>query len=527
MSAGNETESMTTEKTDEARENGEVAQVAQAGETQANGAAQADATQANGGDHADAAANDADEAQPERVTNEGIVEKAQKHALRVFDAPIPIPKAFPYGLQHVLAMFVANLAPIAIVAAAANLSPEETSMVIQAAMVIAGIGTFIQLFPVWRVGSRLPIVMGVSFTFVTVLSTIAAQYGYGAAVGAIIVGGVVEGVLGLFAKYWRRFITPIVSAVVVTSIGFSLLSVGATSYGGGSGAADFGSWENLALGTISLVACLVFQGLAKGTAKQLSVLFGLVVGYVVALFMGKVDFSGFGGIAIVSLPHIMPFAPEFNAGAIVSMVLLYLVSAAETIGDTAALTNIGFNREPTEREYQGAISADGLVSALSGVFGCTPLTSFAQNIGLIAMTKVVNRTAIACGAAVMLLAGLVPAVSMVFASLPEAVLGGCTIMMFGNIVLSGFQMIASAGFTQRNITIAALSLAIGVGFTQVGDIFVHFPALLQSVFVGNSVALVFIVAIVLSIALPKDKKVEGPLVVDKPADQAEEQPSRP
>lgn len=436
------------------------------------------------------------------------------HELRSFDGKISLARAFPYGIQHVLAMFVANLAPIAIVAAAAGLDAAQTSMVIQAAMVIAGIGTFIQLFPVWRVGSRLPIVMGVSFTFVTVLCTIAAQYGYGAAVGAIIAGGVCEGVLGLFAKYWRRFITPIVSAVVVTSIGFSLLSVGAESFGGGSGAEDFGSWENLLLGTISLVACLAFQGMAKGSLKQLAVLFGLVVGYVVALFMGKVDFSGFQNLSILSLPSIMPFAPEFHAGPIISMVLLYLVSAAETIGDTAALTSIGFNRQPTEREFQGAIAADGFVSALSGVFGCTPLTSFAQNIGLIAMTKVVNRKAIACGAGVMLLAGLVPAVSALFASLPDAVLGGCTIMMFGSIILSGFQMIASAGFSQRNITIAALSLAIGVGFTQVSDIFVHFPALLQSVFVGNSVALVFLVALVLSLVLPHDKTVEGPLVVE-------------
>lgn len=438
-----------------------------------------------------------------------------EQALRSFEAKISIAKALPYGVQHVLAMFVANLAPIAIVAAAAGLDAAQTSMVIQAAMVIAGIGTFIQLFPLWRIGSRLPIVMGVSFTFVTVLCSIAAQYGYGAAVGAIIAGGVAEGVLGLFAKYWRRFITPVVSAVVVTSIGFSLLSVGAESFGGGSGAADFGSWENLALGAISLVACLVFQAIAKGSLKQLAVLFGLVVGYVIALFLGKVDFSGFEGIGILSLPALMPFAPEFHVGPIISMVLLYLVSAAETTGDTAALTNIGFNREPTEREFQGAIAADGFVSALSGVFGCTPLTSFAQNIGLIAMTHVVNRRAIACGAAVMLLAGLVPAVGAAFASLPDAVLGGCTIMMFGSIILSGFQMIANAGFSQRNITIAALSLAIGIGFTQMGAIFANFPELVQSVFVGNSVALVFVVALVLSVALPKDAKVEGPLVIDR------------
>lgn len=434
--------------------------------------------------------------------------------LEHFDDKISIARAFPYGLQHVLAMFVANLAPIAIIASAAGFDDVTTSMLIQNAMIVAAIGTFVQLFPIWRVGARMPIVMGVSFTFVTVLCGIAVNYGYPAAVGAVIVGGLMEGVLGLFAKYWRRFITPIVSAVVVTSIGFSLLSVGAQSFGGGSGAADFGSPENLTLGFVSLIACLVFQGLAKGSAKQLSVLFGLCVGYVLALIMGKVDFSAFEGIGVFSVPQFMPFTPEFQPGAIIAVCLLYLVSAAETLGDTAALAAIGFKRVPTEREFSGAVAADGLTSSIAGCFGCSPLTTFAQNIGLVAMTKVVNRRAIACGAAVLLIAGFVPAISAVFGSLPDAVLGGCTIMMFGNIILSGFQMIASAGFSQRNITIAAISLALGIGFTQVGDIFMYFPELLQNIFVGNSVALTFLSAVVLSFALPKDKTVEGPLVVD-------------
>ncbi|MED9873358.1 MAG: nucleobase:cation symporter-2 family protein [Eggerthellaceae bacterium] len=440
-----------------------------------------------------------------------------------FDGKISIARAFPYGIQHVLAMFVANLAPIAIIAAAAGFDDVTTSILIQNAMIIAGIGTFIQLFPVWRVGARMPIVMGVSFTFVTVLCGIAAQYGYGAVVGAVIVGGIFEGVLGLFAKYWRKFITPIVSAVVVTSIGFSLLSVGAESFGGGSGAADFGSPENLILGFVSLIACLLFQALAKGSVKQLSVLFGLAVGYILALFMGKVDFSVFNNLAIFSLPTVMPFTPEFQPGAIIAVCLLYLVSAAETLGDTAALSSIGFKRYPTEREFSGAVAADGFVSSLAGVFGCSPLTSFAQNIGLIAMTKVVNRRAIACGAAILVLAGFIPAISAVFSSLPDAVLGGCTIMMFGSIILSGFQMIASAGFSQRNITIAAVSLAMGIGFTQVSDIFVAFPELLQNIFVGNSVALTFLSAVILSACLPKDTIIDGPLVHKERSEQEESQ----
>lgn len=444
-----------------------------------------------------------------------------------FHGKVSIAQALPYGIQHVLAMFVANLAPIAIICAAASFDEAMTASLIQNAMIVAGIGTFVQLFAIWRIGSKLPIVMGVSFTFVTVLSGIAATYGYGTVMGSVIAGGLILLVLGLLAQYWRRFIGPIVSAVVVTSIGFSLLSTGAETFAGGSGAPDFASPENLFLGTLSLVACLLFQGLTKGSIKQLSVLFGLIVGYVVALFMGKVDLSVFQGLQVASLPQIMPFTPEFNVGAIISVTLLFLVSAAENIGDTDAIAEIGFRRNATEREIAGSVSADGFTSAIAGVFGCTPLTTFAQNIGLIGMTHVINRKAIACGAGILVIAGFVPAVSAVFSSVPDAVLGGCTIMMFGTIVTSGFQMVSKAGFTQRNITIAATSLAIGIGFTQVGGIFIVFPEIVQNIFVDNSIALTFVVALVMNLVLPHgddEKPVEAAAEPTETANDAATEP---
>ncbi len=348
-------------------------------------------------------------------------------------------------------------------------------------------------------------VTGISFTYVAAAMSIAQHQGYGAVAGAVVLGGLLEVALGLTSKYWRRFVPPIVSAIVVTSIGFSLLSVGATSFGGGDGAKDFGSWQNLTLGLISLVACLAFQLLMKGTAKQLSVLFGLVIGYVAAIAMGKVDFSGFSNLQVVSVPHFMPFQLEFDPGAIVSFALLYVVSSVEVLGDTAALAKVGLNRRPTDRETAGAIAGDGLISSVSGLFGCLPLTSFAQNIGLVAITKVVNRKVILSGGLILVVASFVPAVAEVFNSLPQAVLGGCTIMMFGNIILSGFQMISEAGYTQRNITIAALSLTIGIGFTQVGDIFANFPALFQSIFASNCIAVSFVVAVVLNAVLPSEE----------------------
>lgn len=425
------------------------------------------------------------------------------------DGRVPVLKAIPFGLQHILAMFVANLTPITLIGVASGLSQDQIAFLLQNAMFVAGIATLVQLYPVWKVGSKLPIVMGVSFTFVAILSYVGATYGYPSAIGAILVGGIFEGVLGLLAKYWKKIITPIVAASVVTSIGFSLFSVGTRSFGGGY-IDSFGSAENLILGTVTLAACLLFNIFAKGYKKQLSVLFGLFVGYVLAIFMGKVDLSVIMSEGLIALPHLLPFKPEFHLGAIIGVAVIFLVSAAETIGDTSALVNSGLNREVSEKEISGSLACDGFCSSISSLFGCPPITSFSQNIGLINMTGVVNRFTIATGAICMILAGLLPPIGNFFATLPESALGGCTIMMFGTILTSGIQMISKAGFNQRNVTIVALSLAVGIGFTSgtEADIWHIFPQIVQDVFAGNCVAVVFVVSIVLSLILPKDMEIK-------------------
>lgn len=425
------------------------------------------------------------------------------------DGRVPLLKAVPFGLQHILAMFVSNLTPITIIAAAGGLSQAEVAVLLQNAMLVAGIATLIQLFPVWRIGSRLPIVMGVSFTFVTVLSTVAASYGYPAVIGAVICGGVFEGVIGLFARYWRKIIAPVVASSVVIAIGYSLFTVGARSFGGGY-AEDFGSASNLLLGTVTLTVCLGWNILARGYLKQLSVLAGLVVGYILAVFMGKVNLSVIFSEGIVSLPALLPFAPEFHMGAIFSVAIIFMVSAAETIGDTTAMVSGGLGREITSKEISGSLACDGFASVVSAMFGCPPVTSFSKNVGLVNMTKVVNRFTIATGAGCMLLAGFLPPVGNFFASLPESVLGGCTIMMFGTIMVSGIQMLSRAGFTQRNMTIAALSLSVGIGFTAASeiDLWRIFPEVVQSVFSANVVAVVFVVSILLNLILPEDMELE-------------------
>lgn len=432
----------------------------------------------------------------------------QKDPIYELNGKISVKKAIPFGLQHVLAMFVANIAPILIVTGVVKMPTEQVGALVQVAMIMAGVGSLVQMFPIKRFGSGLPIIMGISFTFVSIFCMIGAKYGYGAILGAALIGGILEGFIGLGAGSWRKIVPLIVSATVVTAIGFSLLSIGANSFGGGFGNPNFGDAKYLIVGTITLVSSLLFNVVAKSYYKQLSVLFGLVVGYIASYFFGMVDLSRLATVSLFSLPTFMPYPLEFHADAIFSVFLIFLVSATETLGDTSALTTMGFNRDATNKEISGSIAVDGFVSSFSSLFGCMPITSFSQNVGLIAMTHVVNRKAIGCGAVIMILAGLFPGLGVILASLPDAVLGGCTLMMFGSIVVSGVRMISQCGYSQRNMSIAALSLSIGLGFTQTPQIFRIFPDLFKSVFAENCVAVVFIVAIILNLIFPKED-VEG------------------
>lgn len=422
------------------------------------------------------------------------------------DGRVPLQQAIPFGLQHVLAMFVANITPMIILANVVGIDPALSANLVQNCMVIAGIGTLIQLYPIWRIGSRLPIVMGISFTFLSLAIAIASTQGMGTLMGAVIVGGILEGCLGLCSKAWTRFITPVVAATVVTAIGFSLLPIGANSFGGGQGAADFGQLHHWIVGTVTLFTCLLTHVYARGFLRSLSILVGLIVGYVVALCMGLIDYSALRESDIVALPKLLPFTPEFDLGTILAIFCVYLVSATETIGDTSALCSSALGREVKERELGASVSCDGFVSSVAGLFGCTPITSFSQNVGLAAISKVINRFAIATGAVIMILGGLFPAMGILLTTIPQAVLGGCTLMMFGSILFAGFGMLAKSGFTQRNMIIVSISLSVGLGFTQASSLFNIFPEMVKTIFADNCVAVVFLLALLLELTLPK--KVE-------------------
>ncbi len=461
------------------------------------------------------------------VNKEESVKTVSEENIYKLNGRVPLAKAIPFGLQHVLAMFVANLAPVLIVCGAAvvkgtggSLTAVEITRLLQCAMFVAGIGTCLQLYPIWKIGSKLPIVMGVSFTFLGSLLMICTNpgLGYEGMVGAVILGGIFEGIVGLSAKYWKRFLTPIVSSCVVIAIGLSLLPVGMNSWGGGDGSETFGAWYHLLVGAFTLVACLVSRYMLKGVYKNLNILVGLVMGYIlsgiftVAGIAPMIDFSGItktvGEVGFFSLPQLVFFTshkPVFDLGAFFTIAIVFLVSAAETTGATTAVCTGTLGRDIKMEELQGSLAVDGFSSMISGCFGCLPLTSFSQNVGLVTMTGVINRFTILMGALILILASLFPQLGAFFNSLPQSVLGGCTVMMFGSIMYEGIKMLKECVFNDRTMILVSLAFCIGVGLTQTsGNFFAAFPPAVGDIFNGNAVAGVFVVSLLLSFILPKE-----------------------
>ena len=434
------------------------------------------------------------------------------------DGKVPFSTALTIGLQHVLAMFLSNVTPIIIITGLATLNgapiPDELkTQLIQNAMFIAGISTLVQIFGIGKIGSRLPIVMGISFTFLSV----AARKGldYNIIMGSVIVGGLIEGFLGLLYKYWKRLISPVVASCVVIGIGISLLPVGTVSFCGGSTLlytpnSDFGALKYWIVGSVTLITCIIAFTKFKSTLQALSPLMGLVIGCLVALPLGMIDCSGLSSSTLFSFPVIFPTGrPIFDLGNIISFLFIFLVSATETIGDTSAICYGTLNRELKEEEGSGSLACDGFSSTLAAMFGCSSTTSFSQNVGLINLTKVVNRYVVATGALILVLASLFPPLAVLLKAVPESVLGGCTIMMFGQIFISGIRMLYKNGITERNMIISSVSICLSVGFASQEKMFQFMPELIQKIFANNPVSIIFVVALLLDLLLPKDTKQEA------------------
>ncbi|MBM6859660.1 purine permease [Clostridium saudiense] len=419
---------------------------------------------------------------------------------------VPLKQAIPLGIQHVLAMFLGNVSPLIIICGLLNIEGNTKSMLIQNSMFIAGIATLIQLYPIFKVGSGLPVVMGTSSGFIGTEKVIGATYGYAAIMGASLVGALLEIVLGFFIKPLRKLFPPIVTSLVVISIGLSLLPVGVKYFAGGAGASDFGDPKHLLVGTIVMLVIIIIQNYTKGFMKTSAILIGIIVGYIVAVFMGMVDFTQVKEAAWFSLPRPFVMGFEFRLDAIISMAIMYIATTVETIGDVSAIAVGGLGREATDKELSGGVIADGAASFIAALFGVAPNTSFSQNVGLVAVTKVVNKFVIMTGALFLILAGFFPKLSEVLSIMPQSVLGGAAVIMFAMIFVSGLQSLFREGLNGRNALIVALAIGIGVGLGNVPEALAELPSWVGNIFAQNGIIMTFVIATVLNLILPKDKE---------------------
>ena len=464
------------------------------------------------------------------------MEKAEtKGAAFDFYGKLPLTKAVPLGLQHVLAMFVGNLTPILIITGACGIGAgsefaELQVDLLQNAMLVAGIVTLVQLYAIGPVGGKVPIIMGTSSGFIGVFNSVAKVMGggiagYGAIMLASVLGGLFETVLGFLLKPLRRFFPAVVTGTVVLSIGLSLVSVGVNSFGGGNTAADFGSIENLALGALVTVVIIAFKHGTKGMTSASSILIGIIAGYIASAVMGLflsptgitadgveytkawvLNWDKVAEASWFSIPKLMPVPLVFDLRAIVPVLIMFIVTAVETVGDISGVMEGGMGREATDSELSGGVICDGLGSSFAALFGVLPNTSFSQNVGLVAMTKIVNRHALATGAVFLVLCGLLPKLAALISIMPQSVLGGAAVMMFSSIVISGIQLITKEPLTARNITIVSTALGLGYGIGANGAVIAGLPEAVQLIFGGSGIVPAAILAIVLNIVIPREKE---------------------
>ena len=413
--------------------------------------------------------------------------------LRDPDFVPPLSQAIPLGLQHVLAMFVSNFTPAIIVGLAAGYSFGSPDLVflIQMSMLFAGIATLFQTIGMGPVGGRLPIMQGTSFAFIP-----------------IVAGGIFHFCLGRFIGKIRHWFPPLVTGLVVLTIGLSLIPVGIEYAAGGvplKGKPGFGGFEHWFLAIVVIVVTMGVKFYVKGVMASAAVLVGILAGYFCGLAMGMVNFGGVANAGWFAIPTPFKYGFEFNIAAVVGMCAMAVVSAIETVGDVSGITKGGAGREATEKEIQGATYADGLGTAVAGVFGGLPNTSFSQNVGLIAITGVMSRFVVTIGAMFLILCGLVPKVGALVASMPIAVLGGGVIVMFGMVAAAGLSMLADVKWNQRNMLIFAVSLSVGLGLKAVPEALQYVPIDLKNLLATGLLPVAFL-AIVMHLLLPK---IEG------------------
>ena len=432
----------------------------------------------------------------------------------------PLGASVSLALQHLVAMIVGCVTPAIIISNAIGLPQSDQVLLIQASLVMSAVSTLLQLFPIGgRFGSGLPVILGVSFAYVPSMQAIAAEGGGIASIaGAMVVGGVVAILVGIFVKRIRKFFPPVITGTVVFTIGLSLYPTAINYMAGGTSntyelvveqkglteALVYGSWQNWAVAAITLTAVLILNHKAKGICKLASILIGMVFGYLVALCFSMVDFSGISGAAWFSLPQVLHFGITFDPASCIAIGLLFAINSIQAIGDFTATTIGGLGREPTDRERQGGLLCYGASNVLAALFGGLPTATYSQNVGIVTTNKVVNRTVFALTGAFLLLAGVSPKFAAVLTTIPQCVLGGATVTVFSTIAMTGMKLIASQDLNARNTTIVGLSAALGVGISQASSALSQFPDAVTMVFGKSPVVIATLLAILLNLILPKE-----------------------
>lgn len=416
-------------------------------------------------------------------------------------------QAFPLALQHVVAMIVGCVTPAIVIAGVAGLEGNDKVIFVQAALFIAAISTLIQLFPIGgKIGSGLPVIMGVSFAYLPSMQAIAGNFDIATILGAQLIGGIVAVFVGIFVKKLRVLFPPLITGTVVFTIGLSLYPTAVKYMAGGASSPNYGAWQNWLVGFITLAVVIALNHFAKGILKLASILIGMIVGYIVSGFFGMIDFSAVASAGLFEIPRPMYFGMKFEVSAIVTMVILFVINSIQAIGDFSATSAGGLDREPTDKELSGGIVAYGITNIFGSFFGGLPTATFSQNVGIVATTKVVNRVVLGLAAAIILLAGFVPKFSALLTTIPQCVLGGATISVFASIAMTGIKLVTQQPLTYRNTSIVGLAVALGMGITQCSDALATLPAWVTTVFGKSPVVVTTIVAIALNLILPKEKK---------------------
>lgn len=433
-------------------------------------------------------------------------DEALNTSLFHLDGKPGIKTSMPMAVQHLLAMIVGNTLPALVLSNAMELAPEIKIQLVQAGMFIAAIATLLQLYPIMKVGARLPVVMGLSFAYIPTLLAIGQEYGLGAIFGSQLVGGVVAFIVGIYIKKIRKFFPPMVAGTVVFTIGLSLYRVAVNYMAGGFQATDprYGGLVYWGIAVLTLATVLICNTFGRGYVKLAAILIGICVGYAASLAAGIVAFDSIAASSVFNFPKIMPFRLEFVPSAIATMAVMYIVNSVQAVGDLSGTTVGGMDREATDEEISGGIKANGAVSIIGSFIGALPTATYSQNVGIVAMTKVVSRKVIGITALMILCAGFVPKFGAVMTSIPQCVIGGATISVFAQITMTGMKLIVQDEMSVRNTTIVGLGIALGMGITQIpAQGLQYLPSWFKMVFTSSPVVLATVVVFVLNIILPK------------------------